>query len=205
MQEIVRIVEPGEDRLDADLAWWAAAGARARVEAVDAARRDAEKMGVVVPSDPPRGVNADFEDWLRLLNEEGVQYLVVGAYAVAYYATPRFTKDLDVLFRPTEDNAKKLISALTRFIGAPDVAVSRLTNPDFLMMIGVPPTRIDLLASIDGVDFDEAWARRTRGPYGEQEVFYIGLADLIAAKRAAGRPQDELDLERLERVARDEP
>lgn len=190
--------------LAADVAWWQAAPASARMVAMDEARRDAERMGIdVSPTHRRRGgVNSDFEGFLELLNTHAVEYLVIGGYAVGFHAVPRFTKDLDVLVRPQPANAERVIAALTAFIGPPDISVERLSSPDLVLMLGIPPTRIDVLTSISGVAFEEAWPRRVEGPYGGQTVWFIGREDLIAAKLAAGREQDLIDVRRLEQAGR---
>jgi len=143
-------------------------------------------------------INPDYRDLFKLLAEEGVEYLVVGAHAVIYYAEPRYTKDLDVLVRPVADNAQRVWRALTRF-GAPleGIKESDFCNTELVYQIGVEPNRIDILMGIAGVEFDAAWPHRVQSTYGGLPIFLIGKADLIRAKRAAGRPQDLLDVERL--------
>lgn len=146
-------------------------------------------------------VNSDFKDLFAALNEAGVRYLLVGGYAVAFHAQPRFTKDLDVWTQPSPANAPRVFAALRAF-GAP---LQDLTEPDLgrsglVFQIGVPPNRIDIVTSIDGVEFDEAWPGRAETVYGDQAVPVIGRAELMRNKRASGRPQDLLDLEILERA-----
>lgn len=147
-------------------------------------------------------VNRDFRDLFSSLNTAGVRYLLIGGYAVAFHAEPRFTKDLDIWIEPSPENAGRAYDAL-RVFGAPvsDLSRDELAAPDLILQIGVPPNRIDLVTSIDGVGFDEAWTRRAETTYGDTRVPVIGKADLIVNKRASGRPQDLLDLERLERDA----
>jgi hypothetical protein len=138
------------------------------------------------------------------LNAAGARYLVVGGYALALHAEPRFTKYLDIWIDRTPEIARAVWIALTAF-GAPVTGVSAddLASLDLVYQLGVPPSRIDILTSIDGVDFATAWPRCVEEPYGGQQAFFIGLADLVDNKRAAGRPQDIADLELLERHLND--
>jgi hypothetical protein len=144
-------------------------------------------------------VNSDFSDLLQCLNDEDVRCLVVGGYAVMFHTEPRFTKDLDVWVDPTPENAKRVWQALVRF-GAPTdkLSIDDLTTPGVFFVMGVAPTRIDILTTIDGVSFPEAWSRAAAGSYGGVPVRFLSVADLIRNKRAVGRPQDLLDVARLE-------
>jgi hypothetical protein len=143
--------------------------------------------------------NPDFKDLFSIFNEEAVEYLVVGAHAVIFYAEPRYTKDLDVWVNPTSQNAKKVWKALSRF-GAPlqDITLEEFTDPDVIYQIGLEPNRIDVLMSIPGVDFQSAKRNRVASSYVGVPIFIVGKADLIHSKRTAGRKQDLLDVERLE-------
>jgi hypothetical protein len=143
-------------------------------------------------------VNRDFSDLFAAFNEAGVEYLVIGAHAVAYYAEPRFTKDLDVWVRATTSNAPRILTALRSF-GAPLAGVSEsdFSSPGVTLQLGVAPNRIDIATAIDGVTFDAAWPNRTSTQYGDHAIWVIGRDDLVANKRAAGRPQDLLDLATL--------
>lgn len=145
--------------------------------------------------------NADFRDLLRFLNEEKAEYLIVGAYAVIYYTEPRYTKDIDILVNPKSSNAKRVYAALKKF-GAPLKALTPedLTNSQMVYQIGVEPNRIDVLMGISGVAFDKAWKNKKVGVYDDEKVYIIDLESLIKAKKAAGRPQDKLDLEKLKKV-----
>jgi hypothetical protein len=108
-------------------------------------------------------MNRDFAEMLKALAAESVEFLVVGAYAVAGHGIPRATGDIDLWVRPTPDNAARLWRALERF-GAPRSRVSpeAFTQPDVVYQIGLPPNRIDFLTTIDGVSFDDAWAEKGR-------------------------------------------
>lgn len=143
-------------------------------------------------------VNPDYRDLFAIFLEEKVDYLVVGAYATTFYTEPRYTKDIDLLIRPSPENAERVWKALERF-DAPLENVTRddFTNPDLVYQIGVEPNRIDILMEISGVDFESAWKNREESTYGAIPLFIIGREDLIKAKRASKRPQDLLDLEKL--------
>jgi hypothetical protein len=143
----------------------------------------------------------DFEELFALLNAHEARYLVIGGYAVAVHARPRFTDDLDLLVPMEPDDVQRLCAALAEFgYGPPHLTSSTFFNPDRLVQIGVPPYRVDILTSILGVEFEAAWEGRFVGRYGNQEVTFMGRRDLISAKEAAGRPQDLEDL-RVLRIA----
>jgi hypothetical protein len=144
--------------------------------------------------------NPDFSDLFAELNNAGARYLLVGGYAIAVHAEPRFTKDLDVWVEATPENATRVYEALTKF-GAPLQMFTQadLERSEMVIQIGIPPNRIDLVTSIDGVTFDEAWPARARTAYGSHHVWVIGVEHLIKNKRASGRPQDLADVDLLER------
>jgi len=144
-------------------------------------------------------MNRDFAEILSALSAAGAEYLVVGAHALAAHGRPRATGDLDIWIRPTAANAEKVWAALVRF-GAPLSALRKedLQTPQTVFQIGVSPVRIDILTSIDGVEFDAAWQRRLALDIEGQTVFLLGKDDLIRNKRAAGRPQDLADVAALE-------
>lgn len=145
-------------------------------------------------------VNTDFSDLLLAFNAAAVRYLIVGGLALAFHDRPRFTKDLDIWIEPTEENARAAHSALAAF-GAPldKLKVADLAAEDVVFQIGVTQLRIDIMTSISGVQFLDAWASRAEGKYGDIDVSIIGRDALIANKRAAGRTQDRADIEALER------
>ena len=129
------------------------------------------------------------------MNRNAVKALVVGAHAVAFHAKPRFTKDFDLLVEPSEENAARIVRALEDFgFGALGLGTTDFATPGRVVQLGVAPSRIDLATSIDGLTFDEAWAGKVAGSYGQQPVWYIGRAELIRNKEAAARPQDLADL-----------
>jgi hypothetical protein len=144
--------------------------------------------------------NPDFRDLLSALSAEGADFIVVGAHAVMFYTSPRYTKDLDIWVRPTRENAERVHRALRAF-GAPmaDLSADDLAIPGTIFQIGIAPNRIDILTSIDAVTFDDAWARRSSSTYGGVPIALLSVEDLLANKRAVGRRQDLFDVERLER------
>jgi hypothetical protein len=136
---------------------------------------------------------------LAALDAAKIRYLVVGGIAVGFHAEPRYTRDLDLLITVRPPDHEKLFRCLREF-GAPTHLIdpAELLEPDFIFHFGVPPWRIDILSSIPGIDFDEAYASRVALPLGEYSADCISKEFLIRAKRASGRPQDLLDLKSLE-------
>lgn len=144
-------------------------------------------------------VEPDYEELLRLFNKHRVHYCVIGAYAVAFHAVPRFTKDLDLLVGPSLENGKRIIRALKGFgFGSLDLSSSDFDRPGRIIQLGYEPVRVDLLTSIEGCTFEQVWKHRVTGRYGKQRVAFIGLNELILNKRASCRQQDQADLEILE-------
>lgn len=148
----------------------------------------------------------DFEEFIASLNAAHVRYLVVGAYAVAFHARPRATKDIDILVDPTKANARRVLVALESFLGSPlpNLTIEKLTNPRTLVVLGSAPVRIDILTSIDGLPtFSQAWRRRAEGVFGKQPAHYLSLEDLITNKASTPRTrtQDKADLAVLRRAA----
>ena len=144
-------------------------------------------------------MNPDFSDMLSALCAEGVEFLLVGAYALAVHGVPRATGDLDIWIRPSPENARRSMAALHRF-GAPTHGLTEgdLVREGTVFQIGVAPRRIDVLTHIDGVAFEEAWASRTTARVGSLEVPVLGREALIRNKRATGRTRDLADVEQLE-------
>ncbi len=146
-------------------------------------------------------LHQDFKDLLAVFAQEQVRYLLIGGYAVAFHSRPRFTKDIDLWLDPSSDNVERAAVALQLF-GAPADVVETWRNAaaDEIVFLGRPPVRVDLLRQVSGVDFAHAFARRDRAEWDGTPVSVIGIDDLIASKRAAGRPQDLLDVQALERA-----
>ncbi len=149
--------------------------------------------------------NPDFNDLLSALSAEGAEFLIVGAHAVMFYTAPRYTKDLDIWVHSTPENAERVYRALRSF-GAPlsDLTAADLATAGTIFQIGVAPNRIDILTSLDAVSFETAWQRRSTSTYGGVPIAILSVEDLLTNKRAVGRKQDLLDVERLENPAADD-
>lgn len=152
----------------------------------------------------PGSFSEDVREFLCVLNNHGVRFMIVGGEAVIYYGHIRLTGDVDVFFDRSTDNVDRIFAALDDFWNGviPGIRqVSELQNPGVVFQFGVPPNRIDLLNDIDGVSFQDAWPRRTEVVMGEgdEEIpfSYLGLEDLMVNKRAAGRAKDVDDLRYL--------
>jgi hypothetical protein len=150
-------------------------------------------------------VNPHFRDILAALSAAEADFLVVGAYALGVHGLARATGDLDVWVRPTEENARKVWIALGKF-GAPlaHVQVEDFFNPDVVFRMGLPPSQIDILTSITGVTFEQAWENRLEATVEGVKVFVLGMHDQIQNKQATDRPKDKLDAAWLERKQRGE-
>jgi len=145
-------------------------------------------------------INADFRDMMEALVEAGARFVVVGAHALAAHGVPRATGDFDLFVEPTAANARRVLAALAAFgapIGAHQISETDLTTPGLVYQIGLPPRRIDILTSIDGVTFDQAWAGHLDVELDRLRVPVLGRAELIANKLATGRPKDRGDLDLL--------
>ncbi len=148
-------------------------------------------------------MNSDFREILLVFNAHHVEYLLVGAHALAVYGHVRATKDLDVWVRPDSGNAQRVLLALSAF-GAPlgDLNQDDLSKAGTIFQIGVPPLRIDVITAIDGVDFADAWPDRFKTTFGDIPVFVISRHHLITNKKTAARLQDLADVEQLEAKGR---
>jgi Nucleotidyl transferase of unknown function (DUF2204) len=145
-------------------------------------------------------MNQDFRDLLAEFNVRQVEFLLVGAHALAAHGHVRATQDLDVWVNPAPENAKRVLEALRAF-GAPlhDLTERDLATPGLIFQIGVEPIRIDVLTAIDGVQFDQAWAKRMVSQYGDQPVGVLSREHLIKNKLTVARTQDLADVEALKR------
>ncbi|HDP24773.1 MAG TPA: hypothetical protein ENN34_04945 [Deltaproteobacteria bacterium] len=140
----------------------------------------------------------DFKEFLQLLNKHQVEYLLVGGYAVAYHGYPRATADMDLWVHRTQDNAEKMIQALTAFgFSSPELSPEIFLKENQFIQLGMPPLRIELVTSLTGVNFPECHAARVLDTIDTVEVSIISLADLKANKRSAARHRDLDDLEHL--------
>lgn len=140
----------------------------------------------------------DFKELLASLNSHEVEYLIVGAFALAFYGSPRYTGDLDLLVRATPENADRIVKALADFgFASLDLEREDFLQPEKVIQLGVPPVRIDLLTSITGVTWEQAYAGRAPGPFEGIPAAYIGKEQYLANKRALGRHKDMADIEAL--------
>ncbi len=143
----------------------------------------------------------DFRELLRSFLSHEVDFIVVGAHALAHHGHPRFTGDLDLLIRPTLANGTRAVKALVEFgFGSLGLTAEDFTQAGRIIQLGVAPFRIDLLTSISGVAFDEAWENKATGPTDGLTIHFLGRETLIRNKLATGRTQDLADVERLRRI-----
>jgi len=140
----------------------------------------------------------DFNEFCSLLNAHRVEFVIVGAYALAFHGAPRYTGDIDFLVRPTEGNGKRLLDAIAAFgfpttpVTPQDIVVGRK-----VIQMGVPPVQIHVMSAIDGVTWDEVWQGRESGQLGDQDVSFIGQTEFLKNKKAAGREKDLADIDAL--------
>jgi len=143
----------------------------------------------------------DFEDFVKLLNRHGVEYMVVGGYALAFHGKPRHTGDLDIWINISEENAQRMLKVLRNFgLSSMGFTKEDFIKPGYISQIGYPPLRIDILNSIDGADFDEAKTKMQKLQLEEDlSINYIGLDDFIKNKLASGRSQDLTDIKEIQK------
>ena len=143
-------------------------------------------------------IQPDFRDLLKLFNDHGVEFIIVGGYALAFHGAPRFTGDLDLFIQPSPGNARNVLKALAEFgFDFPNLTLDDFQKPDTVVQLGLPPIRIDLITSISGVSWEDADAHKEPGSYGEIPVCYLGRNEFIRNKTASGRKKDLADLEAL--------
>jgi len=143
-------------------------------------------------------IEKDYEELLRLFHKYKARYCIVGAYAVAYYSRPRYTKDLDLFIDPTPENARKIIKSLNEFgFKRMGLRESDFAQKGRIIQLGYDPIRVDIVTSIDGCTFKEVWRNKASSTYGRQKVYFIGKKELIKNKKAAKRKIDKIDLEYL--------
>jgi hypothetical protein len=143
-------------------------------------------------------LNQDFKEFIQFLNDNHVQYLVVGGYAVAIHGHPRYTKDIDIWIETSLDNANNLLKALEQFgFSSLGLQTQDFLTPDQIIQLGYPPNRIDLLTNIDGVIFEDCYPLRLEVFIDDIVVTFIDLDNLKKNKKASGRLQDLADLENL--------
>jgi hypothetical protein len=152
-----------------------------------------------IPAGPAVPMSSGFEELLKVFNDNAGKYLLVGGHAVMLYTEPRYTKDLDIWIEASDENAQRVFRSLSKF-GAPLAGLSAAdcAHQGFFYQIGLPPARVDILMSVDGLTFDEAWPNRREADLGNQRAWFIGRTDLIRNKRASGRHIDLHDAQLLE-------
>lgn len=144
-------------------------------------------------------LNTDWKEFVELLNANGVEYVVVGALALAFHGYPRHTGDIDFFVRDSEENATRLLSVLNAFgFGSLGLGIDDFRGGPGVVQLGYPPRRIDILTEIESVSFEQAWTNRVSGPLNGLTVNYISAEDFITNKRAVGRPKDLADAAALE-------
>ena len=137
----------------------------------------------------------DYEEFLTLFNRHEVRYCIIGAFALAFHASPRYTKDMDLLVEASPENGRRIVAALEAFgLSSLDLGPDDFSAPGQIIQLGYEPVRIDIITAAEDVDFFAIWRNRVQGPYGEQTVSYIDKQDLIELKRKSNRPQDRADL-----------
>jgi hypothetical protein len=142
-------------------------------------------------------VHRDFKDFISLMHANGVEYVIVGSFALSFHGHPRATGDMDVWIRRSPENASRILKALDEFgFGSLGVTGDDLLE-DKVIQLGQPPVRIDLMTELDGLTPDEVWAGRVAGRFGDMPVFYLGRDAFIRNKRSLGRHKDLADLEAL--------
>ena len=143
-------------------------------------------------------LNKDFNEFIKLLNEHKVKYLVVGGYAAAFHGHPRYTKDLDVWIESSPANARNLLKALDRSgFGSSDLTVEDFLVPDQIIQLGYPPNRIDLLTSAAGLNFEDCYASKVFTTINGLQIDFVDIENLKKNKRSTGRAQDLADMENL--------
>lgn len=143
-------------------------------------------------------LNQDFKEFLQSLNDNNVRYLVIGGYALAFHGHPRYTKDLDIWIDLEESNAVKIVQALRDFgFASLDLKSSDFMEPDTVIHLGYPPSRIDLLVGLEGAAFDDCFPHRKVETVDGIKINVIDKANLVGLKREAGRPQDLADIDNL--------
>ena len=143
-------------------------------------------------------IQQDFKELLELLNAHNVEYMIVGGYALAFHGAPKYTGDIDVFVRPDKENARQIMKALDEFgFGSVGLDLSDFNYENKVVQLGVPPVRIDIITSISGVTWQEAFSSKVEGQYGDVPVHYIGVDQFIKNKKSIGRKKDMADLEAL--------
>ena len=145
-------------------------------------------------------LNSDYKDMLQVLLDNGVKFLLVGAYAMGVHGYPRATGDIDIWIEPSAENSERVYRSMASF-GAPlhEIDEATFATPGIVFQIGVAPRRIDIITAISGVEFDDAYQQRQIVEMEDLSIPILSLGDLIRNKRATGRDKDRLDADRLEK------
>lgn len=146
-------------------------------------------------------LDKDFKEFIELLNEQTVEYLIIGGYAVNLHGYPRYTKDIDIWIHSSSNNIKKLISAIASFgFASLDLKEEDFQNPKNIIQLGRAPYRIDLLSDVDGITFADCYQRKEKILLEGTNINFLSIQDLIKAKKTSGRAQDLADAEQLEKI-----
>ena len=141
----------------------------------------------------------DFKEFLQLLNSKKVEYLVIGGYAVGYHGYPRATGDMDIWISMNEKNALKMVNALKKFgFDIPELKKEMFLKKEKIIRMGVPPMRLEIITTIDGVGFEKCFKNRVIADFESFKVNFISKGDLLINKRASGRPKDLVDYSKLQ-------
>ena len=140
----------------------------------------------------------DFKEFIELLNKNKIEYLVVGGYAVGIHGYPRYTGDIDIWIKISNEIADKMVTVLDEFgFGGYEIKREDFLNSNNVIQLGYPPLRIDIIMSIDGVNFEESYSKRVEKVIDGMPINFIGFEELIKNKRASGRDKDIIDLKNL--------
>ena len=151
-------------------------------------------------------VEKDFVDFIKCFNVNQVEYLIVGAYAVALHAAPRNTGDIDFWINRSSENAKRVLQALQDFGFSPlEISEDDVTKDESIIQIGYEPVRINIITSITGVKFEEAFIKKIITKIGNQKAFFISADLLLKNKLATGRKKDIADAEVLSKYIKIQP
>jgi hypothetical protein len=143
-------------------------------------------------------LNKDFREFVTLLNEAGVKYLIVGGYAVAYHGYPRYTGDLDIWIWIEDENVSKVLRSIHAFgFASVNLQLTDLKTPASVIQLGYPPFRIDIMTSVDGLEFEGCYARKEDIDIDGLNISFLDFNSLIENKKSTGRLQDLADVEKL--------
>ena len=146
----------------------------------------------------------DFIEFIELMNKHKVEYMVIGAHALAFHGRPRHTGDLDIWIKPSNDNALKMVNTINDFgFGSLGLTTKDFIRENYVTQLGYPPLRIDILNSISGVSFDDAYKKKIHGEFDGMSICFISIQDFIENKKASGRHKDLGDIELLKKTKKE--